>query len=427
MPRSDGIFAAIPQYALMLRSQYWSPEKLNRYVAKHLDATLGAALRIPFYRERFGPNGVHAHDLKSLPILPRSEVPQLATSVRALHADAPLLASGLTSGSTGNPVFFFYDAAHQATRFAARARYLRENGWNPFQRSLWIISTAMQTPDLVFTQRQHLLGIRFMSHLQDMEQLADALHAMDPAFVYSYPVNLDGLARIFEARGARLPSLKRIFSGSEVLENSQRERIRRVFGVGISDNYGSTEAFPAWECPMGSYHVNSEHVIVEIVDEAGQPVAPGGLGKVLLTTLHNHLMPLIRYAIGDYAVAASEGGCRCGRTLPQIGAVAGRDINLFTDNHGKHFTPWPLFRPLLVREWIRQNQIVQRGIGQFLVRYAGDRTLVREDEEEFRRHFETILHSPATIEFERLDRIPRAPSGKFIMALNEMQGPPSRG
>lgn len=416
MQRLDGLIGAIPQYLLMLRSQYWPEEKLSRYVEQHLAATLRAARAIPFYRERFDPQ---ANELAKLPILLRHQIPQLAASVRAQHSDASLLASGLTSGSTGNPVSFFYDAGHQASRFAARARYLRENGWNPFRRSLWIISIRMESPDLLFTMRARLLGSRFLSHLLDLEQLADTLRAMDPAYLYSYPVNLDGLARIFEARGERLPSLRRIFSGSEVLEDSQRERIRRVFGVGVSDNYGSTEAFLAWECPHGSYHVNAEHVIVEIVGEDGRPAAPGELGRVIATTLHNRLMPLIRYEIGDYAFAA-ENGCRCGRTLPRIGAIGGRDINLFIDGKGKRFTPWPLFRPLLEREWIRQDQIVQRGVGSFIVRYVGERTLSRDDEAEFHRHFETILKSPATIEFERLEKIARAPSGKFMMALCEL-------
>jgi phenylacetate-CoA ligase len=426
MARLDGILQAIPQYLLMLRSQYWSHQKLSDYVARHLDATLAAAHRIPFYRERFDLSRPGRSELTSLPILPRSEIPRLAASVRALHSNESLLASGLTSGSTGNPVAFFYDAAHQASRFGARARYLRENGWSPFRRSLWIVSTRMHSPDLWFTQRARLLGIRFLSHLLDMEQLADALRELNPAYLYSYPVNLDGLARIFEARGERVPSLRKIFSGSEVLEDSQRERMRRVFGVGVSDNYGSTEAFLAWECPSGSYHVNAEHVIVEIVDDHGRAVGPEKLGRVLVTTLHNRLMPLVRYEIGDYAVAA-EGACRCGRTLPRIGAIAGRDINLFTDSAGKHFTPWPLFQPLLVREWIKQDQIVQRGIGRFVIRYVGDRTLSRDDEMEIHRHFETILHSPASIEFERVEQIPRAPSGKFMMAMNEMPDLGARG
>src|SRR4029077_8218704 len=197
------------------------------------------------------------------------------------------------------------------------------------------------------------------------------------------------------------------------------ERIRRVFGVGVADNYGSPEILLVLGLPRWTFHVNAEHVIVEIVDEQGRAVAPAKLDRVIVTTLHNRLMPLIRYEIGDYAFAA-ENRCRCGRTLPCIGAVGGRDINLFIDSDGKRFTPWPLFRPLLEREWIRQDQIVQRGTDRFVVRYVRDRTLTPEDEADFHRHFATILKSPASIEFERHDKIARAPSGKFMMALCEL-------
>ena len=78
-----------------------------------------------------------------------------------------------------------------------------------------------------------------------------------------------------------------------------------------------------------------------------------------------------------------------------------------------------------MREWITQNQIAQRALGSFVVRYAGERTLTAEDEAEFHRHFESILHAPSTIEFARLERIPRAPSGKFMVAMNEMPDLPS--
>jgi len=419
MRRRDGLLRAIPEYIRMRRSQYWPALKLARYVENRLTKSLEAASKIAFYRERISPEAIAAPDLARMPILPRDDIPLLAASVKVLHPDADLLASGLTSGSTGNPVSFFYDSGHQASRFAARARYLRENGWSPFRRSLWIVSIAMQSPDRLFTQSRWLFGIRFKSHLTDLEELADLLRARDPTFLYSYPVNLDGLARIFAARGERLPSLKKIFSGSEVLEDSQRARMRRVFGVEVADNYGSTEAFMAWECPQGSYHINAEHVIVEVVDEAGRPSAPGTLGRVLVTTLRNRLMPLIRYEIGDWAVAA-ESACRCGRTLPRIGAIGGRDINLFIDREGKPYTPWPLFRPLLKREWIVQNQIAQRGLTDFVVRYVGERTMTPDDEAEFHKHFEEMLHVPVTIAFERMETIPRTRSGKFMMALNEM-------
>jgi phenylacetate-CoA ligase len=159
--------------------------------------------------------------------------------------------------------------------------------------------------------------------------------------------------------------------------------------------------------------------LLEIVDECGRSAAPGTMGRVLVTTLQNHLMPLIRYEIGDYAIVV-EGSCRCGRTLPLIGQILGREINLFIDGRGKRFVPWPLFRPLTAREWITQYQVVQSGLGRFAVRFVSDRDLSPEDEAEIGKHFEEITHAPATIEFQRLEQIPRAPSGKFMMAMSQM-------
>ena len=414
----QGLFGAAPRYLRLLRSQYWPPERLRRYAEDHLAATMAAAIAIPFYRGRFHGTP-RTDDLARLPVLPRAEIPMLAESVRSLHAPAvQLLTSSRTSGSIGMPVSFFYDAAHQASRFAARARYLRENGWNPLRRSAWLVATGMQSPDSWFGLRAHLFGIRFISHLTDLDAQAAWLREQNPFYVYAYPVNLEGLAQIFEANRWRLKSLRRIFSGSEVLEDSLRERLRRVFGVPVSDNYGSTEAFLAWECPKGNYHVNAEHVVIEIVDDNGKAAAPGTMGRILVTTLHNRLMPLVRYEIGDYAIAARE-SCSCGRTLPTIGKILGREINLFIDGNRKRFSPWALFRPLTAREWVKQFQIGQRDIGRFVVRFVSERPLAAADEAEIRAHFETILRFPATVAFERMPQLPRAPSGKFMMALNE--------
>ena len=113
-----------------------------------------------------------------------------------------------------------------------------------------------------------------------------------------------------------------------MLEDSMRSQTRRILGVEIADNYGTTEAFVGWQCPVGSYHVNSEHVLVEIVDENGRRVSSGQAGRVVITTLENRLMPLIRYDLGDYATILDE-PCACGRTLPRIGNILGRAINLF--------------------------------------------------------------------------------------------------
>ena len=419
MRRFRGLPGAFPRYLRLLRTQYWHPDRLQKYVDQRLRGSLGAAVRIPFYRERFGIADARDLSLSSLPILPRRQVTQLAESVRALYPPATQFLSSRTAGSTSTPITCYFDDRHQAGRFAARARYLIQNGWSPLRTSAWIMNIAMTSPDAEFSRGSRFLGARFFPHTADLERQADWLQELDPLYLYAYPVNLAGLARIFEARGRRLTSLRKIFSASEVLEDSMRAWLRRVFGVEVSDNYGSTEAFLAGQCPQGSYHVNAEHVLLEIVDEQGRASPTGALGRVLVTTLENRLMPLIRYDIGDYAMAA-EGPCSCGRTLPRLERIVGRVINLFVDREGKKFVPWDLFNPMKARHWVTQYQVVQRDVDRFKVRYAASRSFAPEDEADIRRHFEGIIGSPITVEFERLDQIPRAPSGKFMAALCEL-------
>jgi phenylacetate-CoA ligase len=249
------------------------------------------------------------------------------------------------------------------------------------------------------------------------EEQIDALLPLNPEFLYTMPSNLDGLLRVFEERGVKLPALRCIFSGGEVLEDSIRERARRLLGVEIRDNYGSTEGFIAWQCPRGSYHLNTEHVLIEIVDQGGAPAAPGQMGRLLMTTLENRLMPLIRYEIGDYAIASDE-ACACGRTLPLIGKVIGRGINLFRMPDGRLVSPWPLIGPLKARPELRQFQIVQDEADHFVLRFVSEHDLDAAAQSQIADRFCEILGMRAALKFERMDSIPRTAGAKFMIALS---------
>jgi len=419
MRRFTGFGGALARYARLKQSQYWSPDRLRHYVETRLIESLTAAARIPFYANRLDPDLRRPNQLEKLPILARAEIPALAASVRSLYSYPDNLLTSRTSGSTGMPVSFFFDASHQAGRFAARARYLRENGWNPFRRGAWIMNVAMDSPDGALTRGSRFLGSHFFPHTSELELQAKWLRELDPCYLYAYPVNFEGLVQIFAGQHRPLLSLRKIFSGSEVLDDSLRRKLIDCFGVGVADNYGSTEAFLAWECPSGSYHINAEHVIVEVVGDDGRASPPGTMGRVLVTTLENHLMPLVRYEIGDYAIATDR-ACACGRTLPCIGKIIGRGVNLFVNPDGKRFVPWDLFRPLKDRVWIKQYQVAQTAISHFKIRYVAERSLAPDDEAAMVRHFEMVLGCPSKLEFERLDRIARASSGKFMTAICEL-------
>jgi phenylacetate-CoA ligase len=415
------IVRATNRYRTLLRSQYWSAEELRAYTQSALDETLHTAAQIPFYAARLdgspGPD-----DLSKLPVTRRCEIGELNESVLSRYPNRADFSSHSSSGSTGMPTEFFFDDRHQTGRLAGRMRYLRAHGWSPLKRTAWLlyfVFRAERNEDERLMRSRFRLASHFIEATPELDGKAEKLSRLDPAFLYTFPSYLEILLNRLAETGRRLPSLKRIFTGAEVLEDSLRLRAKKELGIDIAENYGSTEAFMAWECPAGNRHINAEHVLIEIVDESGQAVSPGQLGRVLVTTLENRLGPLVRYEIGDYAIAA-EGRCACGRTLPLIGKIVGRGMNLFRRGEGELISPWHLSSGVRTRDEVKQFQIVQNSLGHFTLRYIADAPLIPEAEEMIRKRFQEVLGDAISVNFQRVPEIRRTAGGKYMTALSEL-------
>lgn len=408
---------AAPRYAFLLRSQYWKPERLREYQQIRLERTLAAAAKIPFYASHFG-GAPKLHDFARLPILERTQVAALNASVRSMYPpDRPYL-WGASSGSTSIEAEFLFDRSRVRGRYAARMRYLRAHGWSPLRRT--IFHQVNHPPDSDWVQHRFLPG--FMAISNDLGAQVDRIVKFDPRYLYMFPSNLEGMLELLENTGRKLPSLRLVFTVAETVDDALRARARHTLGVEIADNYGTTEGFIAWQCPEGRYHINAEHVLVELVDEDGRPVSPGEMGRVVITTLENFLMPLVRYDLTDYALAA-EGTCRCGRTLPLMGRVLGRKRGLFRTADGRAYFPYVLIDALRLTPGanIRQYQLVQLQAEVFRVRYVADCALDAAIQARIREEFRRILETPVTIEFEWMAQFGRTRSGKFLRALSELE------
>ena len=110
-----------------------------------------------------------------------------------------------------------------------------------------------------------------------------------------------------------------VLSTDSLLFKQQRNFIKDSFNCEIYEIYGTSEVWSvAFECPEhNGYHMTSENVIIEVVDDDGQRVNPGEKGHILLTDLTNFVMPFIRYDIGDIGIISDE-MCSCGRNLHLI-------------------------------------------------------------------------------------------------------------
>jgi phenylacetate-CoA ligase len=163
--------------------------------------------------------------------------------------------------------------------------------------------------------------------------------------------------------------LREVRTVSGTVTPALRERCQQVLGVPLTDLYSAQEVgVIALQCPdSGLLHVQSEHVLVEVLDARGQPCREGEIGQVVVTDLHNFAMPLIRYALRDWAEVGPP--CSCGRGLPTLRRVVGRTRNMATSPEGKPF--WPVLetgRMLEAIPHLRQYQFEQTAVNAITVR-----------------------------------------------------------
>jgi phenylacetate-CoA ligase len=144
------------------------------------------------------------------------------------------------------------------------------------------------------------------------------------------------VADFIQQSGIEIWNPKLIQVTSSPISLVQKDLLSKVFHAPICDQYGSCEVrWIAQSCPQDcGLHVNVEHVHLEFVDGKNRMVEPGHYGRTLLTNLEDTVFPMIRYENGDRGRYLKD-SCQCGRTLPLIDSVKGRESESFTLPSGK--------------------------------------------------------------------------------------------
>lgn len=258
----------------------------------------------------------------------------------------------------------------------------------------------------------------------DVVRQVEWLREVMPAYLMTYPNNLAALLDIAEGdadQRAGLGSLRQIRTIGETLSDSLRDRCRQMLGIDVADTYSSQElGIIAVECPQGGrYHVMSEGLVLELLNDNSQPCRPGETGHVVVTDLHNFATPLIRYDLGDLAVA--DDACPCGRGLPTIRRILGRERNLLRLPGGRRL--WPVLGSWSYRDIapVRQYQVIQRSLDLVTLRLVSERPLSAMEEQALSEKLTEFLGHRFAVDFEYCGpTIPRGPGGKFEDFICEM-------
>jgi phenylacetate-CoA ligase len=143
------------------------------------------------------------------------------------------------------------------------------------------------------------------------------------------------MAEEVEKRGLRDKiALKKLIMGSERSSDAQRKKMKELLGVEhVFDIPGLTELYGPGTGLDCIYHLGihywADYYILEILNpETLQPVPPGEIGEMVITTLRKEAAPLVRYRTRDLTKIIPK-RCSCGSILPMHDRLLGRSDDMF--------------------------------------------------------------------------------------------------
>jgi phenylacetate-CoA ligase len=413
-------------------NQERSPQEILDIQAEKLRELVAHAYRtVPYYREAMDERGIREisgpADLAKLPVLTRDVLIRRQQDLYSSEADHATLQTNFSSGSTGRRAEFAQD---QDFRLWMRAHQVRTYEWcagwqlgDPFvllwgSEIYWSFKQWLDKLENLVSNRREFNTFRLSPAL--ITSVLDKLARFQPKLVSTYSNAIHLIAQEAERRGITIPGLGAIQATSEPLPPALRERIQSVFGCEVYDKYGMRETnIISHEAPGGGdMLIQAENVVVEFLDDDGNPCAPGETGRIAVTTLNNSSMPLIRYQTSD--LASFLGPATGALPYPRMSAVAGREQDLIRTPQGDHIDAY-LFSYLMMRfREVRWFQVIQRDLARLHIRLYAPEGFGADTAKQITERIHHHTGYPFEVELEPLAEMPESPTGKFRLCVSEL-------
>jgi phenylacetate-coenzyme A ligase PaaK-like adenylate-forming protein len=333
-----------------------------------------------------------------------------------------------TSGTTGTPLDVFRSLG---SMLREEAFHLQHWGWAGWQhgdhqavlRGDMVGPIERGKPPFWFWDSA---GAQLVLSTRDLDEqravsFAEQIQRFGVTQLRAYPSAAYDLATCIAEAGLTL-RLNSVITGSEMLYDFQRRRIESVFKTRVFDFYGLAERVAyASECQHGRMHVNPEYGVVEILDEHDQPTQD--IGTIVGTSLHNHLMPLIRYRTLDTARWSPE-PCPCGRTYPVIEKLSGRLADQLFDLDGRAVNCTIIGFAFDGMHNIDKAQVVQIAHDSWVIRMVPGPRYSEIDGQRVLQKLAQEVSPRVRARIELVREIPPLPSGKYQWVVQQWRTGP---
>jgi phenylacetate-CoA ligase len=404
------------EFVRLGKEQWLSSEQLEELQWKRLKEILKHAYEnTEFYRREFKDAGITPEDIKerkdleTIPITKREDIRDPERLI-ATGFERDKMNSSTTSGSTGRRTTTYFDRrAWLMGKLLLKLRARISCGLKPLDRLA--VFTEAKTNNSLF--KEFFLRQKFFSIFDPVEKSFREIETYNPTAMYGFPSYFSLLA----SGNAKRINSSRIFTSSEMLDPQTRKKIEGAFGAEVFDVYGCTEVKEvAWECNKhNGYHINSDWLLVEFVKND----AMGEQASIVVTSLYNYGMPLIRYEVGDTGKLL-QGECPCGRGLPLMSPALGRSVDYFDLPDNSMVSPYAMTCAIENVEGMKKYQIVQEQKDLVVVNLVPNNRFSIESEHNIKASLERVLPG-VTIEINSVEEIAREKNGKYRIVISKLK------
>ena len=417
----------------MERTQWLSAEALQAYQWDKLKKLVSHAARsVPYYQKRFeqanlDPKDFSLQDFQRLPAMDKELFKANEADIISKDYRDRLIRLR-TGSSTGSPLWFYSCKHTQAFQNAAKLRCRRWWGIEPgdLMFEFWASPIELSKSDWVHLAKdRYLMNYHLLSALDMTDSvMAGYVRLMNrkkPRVIVGYPSALHLLAQhIRQHSASRLQfTPKGLVATAETLLPHQRHLIQEVFGAPVINEYGARDGgLLAYECPEGGLHVVAENVFLEIDPLTADENSPTR-GDVLVTNLDSFAYPFIRYRLGDQ-VTLTDRTCACGRGLPLLEGIEGRQTDWLTDRTGKKIHGLVVAHTIAKVQGLKQFQIVQTKADELVISIVKNALYTEADDARIVQSLEKYFSNPMRIRLVPTQRIEAAASGKHRFIINQV-------
>jgi len=413
--------------SLVRQSRDWNRQQAEAWQAERLHSMVKHCRQhVPFYQKLFADYGLReqdftsVEDVRKLPILKKATLRRDTSLFRSATDKAYILQH--TSGTTGTPLALEVDEYTYKLAMALLVDHEESHGvpfGDPratFAGRMVQPSDCLSPPFARYNRAENQM-IFSSYHLNNktFPWYARALRHFNPRELIGYPSAISELASHYQKTGIK-PEFrpKVVVTNSETLLSWQREKIESTFDCQVYDYYGTAEyVLFAGQENGGRYRLNPLIGITEVLDENDEPTSDG---KLVATTLSNRVMPLLRYEIGDSAVAV--GGVMIHSTCHELEQIAGRADDYLEMPDGRRIGRLDhIFKGV---QGLLEAQIVQDTFDHCTIKAVFESEPSAEQLGILTNNFKTRTTSQMNVTVQPTDHISRGANGKFRSVIRRL-------